>query len=232
MKKLPLAVKRKIVQIKKYEHHPLIHEIHRRYGISRRTLFYMKKYGERSHVISVILKESLPGLAVSFVLAIIAGVVMEAIKSHFLVFIPLLILLPALNDMIGDYSMILVARLSTFLFAGQITNSCWHSPAVRRLIRTIVSVAAFNAVYIGIISSLIAFFKGYAFTASSIFKVLEVSVFTTFVMLTITILITTFTAYYVYERKIDPNNLIMPIMTSIADLGTILTAAFIVHFVL
>lgn len=230
MKKLTLALKRKLTRLRRYEHHPIIHRIHKSHQISRKTLFYMKEYGRNSHVASVILKESMPAMVIALVVGVFGGLSLQAIQSNFIVFLPLIILLPALNDMIGDYSMIMVSRLSTLVFTRNIKN-WWISDDIRKIIRTIFFVAFLSAIYIGAVSSLLAYLKGFTLTLVSVIKVIQVSLLTTLAMVCIVVIISAFGVFYVYRRKEDPNNLVMPIMTSVADLGTILIFALAVNLI-
>ena len=62
-------------------------------------------------------------------------------------------------------------------------------------------------------------------------KILEVSMITTLAMIGIIMPLSVFGACYVYKLKEDPNNIVMPIMTSIADLGTILIFALVVNLI-
>ena len=231
MKKLTKAVKRRLAQLKRHKHHPLLHKIHRKHKISYKTLFYMKEYGRKSHISSVIIRESLKGLTISFILSIFGGIKLEAIKSNFITFIPLLILLPALNDMVGSYSMTFISKVSTLLFTKNIAKQWWKSEDIRRIIQTIISVVLISAVYIGVISSIIAYMKGFPLTVGSIAKVLEVSLLTSIVMVGVVIVISAFGVFYVYSKKEDPDNLVIPIMTSVADLGTILIFALVVSLI-
>ena len=107
----------------------------------------MKEYGKKSHIASVILKESLFALMIAFIIGTISGVSLQATKSNFIIFLPLLILLPALNDMVGDYSMIMVSRLSTLLFTKNVARKWWKSEDIHKLIRTIISVAILSNVH-------------------------------------------------------------------------------------
>lgn len=230
MKKLTLGLRRKLTRLRRYEHHPIIHRIHKSHQISRKTLFYMKEYGRNSHVASVILKESMPALAIALAVGVFGGISLQAVQSNFILFLPLIILLPALNDMIGDYSMIMVSRLSTLVFTRNVKN-WWVSDDIRKIIRTILFVAAFSAVYIGSASSLLAYLKGFTITLASVTKVIQVSLLTTSSMVCIVLIISAFGVFYVYRRKEDPNNLVIPIMTSVADLGTILVFALAVNLI-
>lgn len=231
MKKLTINLKKRLAKIRRYKHHPLIHRIHETHKISHKTLFYMKEYGQKSHIVSVILKESLLALTIAFLVGIIGGISLQTVKSNFIAFLPLLILLPALNDMVGDYGMIIVARLSTLVFTRHIPRNWWMSEEVRKIMRTIVSVAILSSVYIALVSSVIGYFKGLPLALDSIIKVVEVSFITTLAMVVMVIVLSTFAVLYVYKRKEDPNNIVMPLMTSIADLGTILIFALLVSLI-
>ena len=48
-----------VVCMRRPEHTPTIFQLHKKKKISYKTLFYMKEYGPRSHVTSVIMKESI-----------------------------------------------------------------------------------------------------------------------------------------------------------------------------
>lgn len=230
MKKIPKSLTRKLTRIKRHEQHPLIHKLYKQ-KISHKTIFYMKEYGKKSNIAYTILKESLFALIFAFILGTISGVTLQKIRSNFLLFIPFIILLPSMNDMIGDYSMIMVSRLSTLVFTKNGKKNLWTSKEVRKIIETIISVAIFSATYIGILASIIAYFKGFMLTLGSALKVVEVSLLTTLLMLSLVITISAFGVFYVYSKKEDPNNLVMPLMTPIADLGTILIFSLVVSLI-
>lgn len=85
--------------------------------------------------------------------------------------------------------------------------------------------------YIGLLSSFVAYLKGFALTLGSVVKVLEVAVSTTLFMMVIITAISAFGVFYIYKRNENPNNLVMTIMTSVADTGTILVFALFVSLV-
>lgn len=231
MKRLTPAITRKIRKLKRFQSYPIEHKIYKTHKISHKTLFYMKEYGNRSHIMSVILKESLLPLMIAFAVGLIGGINLQAIKGNFVAFLPLIILLPSLNDMIGDYSMIMISRLTTLIFSRRVPRNLWISQEVRDLIKTIISVAIFSALYIGLMSSIIAYLKGFMISTETTIKVLEVSLITTFLMVGLVILIAALGVFYVSRQQEDPNNLVMPIMTSVADFGTILVFAITVKLI-
>ena len=231
MRSIANSLKSQLRKIKRHEHHPLVNRIHKSHKISHKTIFYMKEYGPESHVASVILKESLFALVIAFAFGVAGGVSLQVLESNLIFLLPLIILLPSLNDMVGDYSMIVVSRLSTLIFTKGALRNWWKSEDVHKIIRTIIIIALLSATYMGVASSFIAYMKGFSLTASSVIKVLQVSLFTTLVMTGVVIIISATSVFYVYKRKEDPNNLVMPIMTSVADLGTILVFALMVRLI-
>ncbi len=230
--KMPSAsIRRQLRKIRRHEHHPIIHKIAAKQSISKRTIFYMKEYGPRSHIASVILRESLFALVVALVIGTLAGISLQAMQDKFLFFLPLLILFPALNDMMGDYGMIMVSRLSTLAFTKNVIGKWWQNKDVRKIIMTIAQVSIMSSLYIGLISSAVAYLKGFPLTIGTVVKVTAVSVLTSAVMTSIVVLLASSAVFYVYRRKEDPNNLVMPLMTPLADLGTIITFGLFVYLI-
>ena len=59
-------------------------------------------------------------------------------------------------------------------------------------------------------------------TLNSILKIVQVSIITTASMVSIIVLISFIGGEFIYRRGEDPNNFIIPITTSLADLGSII----------
>ncbi len=131
--------------IKRKEHHPLIHEIHRTHRISRKTLFYVKEYGPHSHVARTIVKESIAVLLFASILSSFGGLALENIKGIFISLMPLVILLPAMNDMFGDYGAIASSRFSTMLHEGRINSRPWANPELRKLFAQVLVISLITA---------------------------------------------------------------------------------------
>lgn len=71
----------RVRKVRRHEHHPVLHHVHRKYGISRKTLFYMKEYGPRSHVAHVIVRESLKILIIASVISSIGGISLQFMED-------------------------------------------------------------------------------------------------------------------------------------------------------
>src|SRR3989338_6869696 len=136
--------KLRLVERKKY--HPLIHKIHKKHRISRKTLFYVKEYGSHANVPRTIVRESIKILVFASIISSFGGLALEQIKAVFISIMPLIILVPALNDMIGDYGIIVSSRFSSMLHEKGIKRVWWMDSELRRLFAQIIVIALLTAV--------------------------------------------------------------------------------------
>ena len=113
----------KLKKLKRREFHPLLYTIHKQEKISKKTLFYMKEYGPHTNVPRTIIRESVKVLLFASLISSFGGFALEHIKVVFASITPLIILLPVLNDMIGDYGIIMSSRLATMLHEKKIKTA-------------------------------------------------------------------------------------------------------------
>ncbi|MBI3190130.1 magnesium transporter [archaeon] len=220
-----------VESLKREKHHHIIHKLHHKHKLSYKTLFYMKEYGPHSHVAKVIIKESIKILMLAAVVSSIGGIHLKSIESTIITILPLLILLPALNDMIGDFGAIISSKFTTMLYMGFIGKDWWNSEKVHELIMTILVVALISAVYIGVLSYVFAVARGFELSFVLFFKVIVLALLSTFSLVGIIIIVSFVGGLWIYKKKEDPNNFLIPITTSIADLGSLmLFSLFVVLF--
>ncbi|MBI4020304.1 MAG: magnesium transporter [Candidatus Aenigmarchaeota archaeon] len=231
-KRISLKHKRTLAELKRKHHHPLVHHIHKKHRISYRTLFYMKEYGPRSHVSHVILRESIKILVLTSVLSSIGGLGIESIQEKFIAVLPLLILLPTVNGMIGNFGTIVSSKFTTSLYMREVRGYSrpfdprwWKSGDLYNLLVMVLLVALICSVYVGVISSIIALARGYPLLISEVFRLIMVSVATTAVLVSIIFVVSVIGGIFIYRRGEDPNNFLIPITTSIADICSMLVLA-------
>lgn len=153
-------------------------------------------------------------------ISLIGGVGIEAVQEHILPLVPLIIALPALNTMVGDYAAIIAAHAS--------------DPAERIATKRTLAKAVAKAIWVNIIgvlllSTIIAMQRGYLFTGIFLTKfaafVILSMLGTVFAMLVITVILDK-----LLERKrLNPDDILIPIVTSVTDvlmLGLIAVAAW------
>jgi len=214
-------------KVRRERHHPLIHHIHKRYNISRKTLFYVKEYGSKSNATKVIIKESIKILLFASIISSFGGLALEQIKSIFLSFTPLIILMPVLNDMIGNYGTIISARFSTLLHEKKMKN-VWNNEEIKKLFLQTIIISLLTLIISISAAFLISFLSGYELTKIVALKISLIGLITVISLIIIIFVIAIIAGLYFYKKKEDPNNFLIPITTSIADLGNMLVLALLV----
>ena len=124
---LSAKLKKQLIKIPRRKHHEILHHIHKKHFVSKETLFYMKEYGPKSHLVSEIVKESAPALLLSVVLTSLAGLALRSIQGKLSLLIPILIMVPALNDMIGEIGSTIASKFTTGLFLEKCFNEIFAS---------------------------------------------------------------------------------------------------------
>lgn len=157
--------------------------------------------------------------ALASCISMLGGVGIEYVEADLLVIVPLVIALPALNTMVGDYATIIAAHAGS---PGERTSSR------RKLISSIAKSTVVNMLGTIVLSLVLANRSGFELTFE--FFVL----FSLFVILSVASIVTvmffiTYTLDKILEkRKLNPDDILIPVVTTITDvfmLGLIALAA-------
>ncbi len=218
----------KLKRIEKKRHHPLIHKIHKKYKISKKTLFYIKEYGPHTNVYKTIIKESLTILLFASIISSIGGLAIEYIKTIFVSLIPLIIMLPVLNDMIGDYGIIISSRFATLLHEGKIRKGIFLNNELKKLFIQVFILSILTAVLSLLITLGIYGVLEETVHTFILYKVFLVVISDVILLIMILFFTSIFAGLYFYKKNEDPNNFLIPIVTSIADFGNMVILAILV----
>ncbi|MEM4336889.1 MAG: magnesium transporter [Candidatus Woesearchaeota archaeon] len=214
--------------VKRKKHNALIHQIHKKHKISRKTLFYIKEYGPETNVSKTIIKESIKILIFASIISSLGGIALENIKTLFVSIVPFIILLPVLNDMIGDFGTITSSRLATIFHEGKIKNN-WLTPETKKLFLQIIIIATFGAFFSSLIAIIISLFTDYKINFLVGIKIITITLLDVLFLTILLFLAAVFAGLYVYRKSEDPNNFLIPITTSIADFGNMIVLALLVY---
>ncbi len=226
------AFRKKIVKLKRHQYHIVQHKIREKHNVSRGTVFYMKEYGPHSHVSTVIIKESFKMLVLAALLTSFGGLGIQGIKQNLILILPLLILLPALNAMVGNIGTVVSSKFTTALYLGKITSHPLRSPYVIELFLTALAIAVLSAIYISSLSYGLAVLKGFEFSAPLFLKIASITLLSTLLLVLLIFGISVFLGLKIYRKNEDPNNFLIPITTSVADLGSMLIFSLLVLLLL
>lgn len=218
---------RALINIKRKKYHPLIHKIHKEHKISKRTLFYIKEYGPHSNIPRVVIKESIKILVLASIISLFGGFSIEKIKNIFLSITPFVILLPTLNDLVGDFGTIVSSKFSTMLHEGKLKEKWWRQAQILKLYYQIMLIGFISVVLSSILSIGISNFFG-ELSKSIAINIFLISIIDVLILINVIFLISVFSGLYVYKKKEDPNNFLIPISTSVADFANMIVLSILV----
>ncbi len=139
----------------------------------------------------------------------------------------MLLIIPALNSLIGDISTVLVSRLTTHLYIGTIPPRIQKSKRLTEdflglLVTLLMSLVALL---------LIGYFVGGITGINIVNPFLMVFIITITILLIFLIMFFTLFigAIFLFKRGKDPNNFLIPFLTSLADF---LTPFFLIIFII
>ncbi len=154
-------------------------------------------------------------------ISLLGGIGLEAVIERILPLVPLIIALPALNTMVGDYAAIIAAH------AG---DPAEQKQTKHQLARAIGKAIWVNIIGILLLSVIIAWQRDYLFTAAFLIKFI---IFVSISMISVVVGmfgLTTALDRLLQHKKLNPDDILIPIVTSITDvfmLGLITLAALL-----
>lgn len=183
-----------------------------------------------------ILKESIPVLLFTIFLSAFGGIALKTIEAKLFIFFPLIIMLPALNSMIGDFGITMISRFTTALYMHKVKfNKRNHAPfkttLAKHLLNEIIPIAIISITYITAFTLFLSYLKGFSFNSSAAIKLLLIAAATTTILLIIITFIAIYGSYYIFKKNKDPDDFLIPITTSIADFGAMFVLSFLVSII-
>lgn len=215
-------------QIKRHQHHPLIHHLHKKHQISKKTLFYVKEYGSKSSVPKTIIRESLKILLFASLVSSLGGLGLERLKTVIVSVLPLVIMMPVLNDMIGDFGSILASRFSTMLHENKIHQDWRRSKELKKLFCQILLISVFATLLSAVLAIIISRFASGTFDWLTAIKVLSVALIDVLILVFVLFSLSIYFGLHYFRKGEDPNNFLIPITTSVADFGNMMLLAVLV----
>jgi len=174
-----------------------------------------------------IFKESVLVVVISSIMGLISGTFLS-INSQILYSFPvILLILPSLNSLIGNIAIVLISRLSSHLYLGNLSPKIQKSHVLKN---------DFYGLLITILLSLVALIIiGYAVGFATSIQIINPLLIITVIMLTILILfgiiflLLFISSIILFRRGKDPNNFLIPLTTSLLDFLTPLLLIFFIY---
>lgn len=161
-------------------------------------------------------------VAASSCVSLIGGLGLEAVLERILPIVPLLIALPGLNTMVGDYAATIAAH------AG---DPAERTTSKKELARAIAKAVWVNIIGIIVLSTIVAARRGYIFETAFIFKFIGFVIFSMLGIIVFMFVITAALDKLLESNRLNPDDVLIPIVTSITDvmmLGLIALSVWLV----
>ncbi len=166
--------------------------------------------------------QNLPSLIFASCLSSIGGISLSFTREKILLILPLLILLPALNNMVGGYGTIIASKFTTWLYRGTIPPHWWKSKRLRSLFKNIFLIACLYSFLNAGLASALSFYQDFPLTLSVFLRVLLIGVVTTTAIVFFLSFLVILIGIYLNRRRLDPDNYLIPFATALADLGALM----------
>jgi len=155
-------------------------------------------------------------------ISLIGGLGIEAVQHDLVKIIPLLIALPALNSLVGDYATLIAAHAGDPTERGR---SKWE------LVRAMLPSVATSTLLILGLSTVLGFQRGYHFTASFLATYVMFVVCAIISVITVMFILTLILDALLKKQKLNPDDILIPIVTTISDIFMLGLIALAVKFI-
>ena len=174
-----------------------------------------------------IFKESIIIVIFSSFMGLISGTLLST-NEEILYTIPIMLLiLPALNSLTGDISTVLVSRLTTHLYIGTLSPKIQKSDRLKEDFYGLLITLLLSLVSLLFLGHLIGIISGIEIINP--FLMILIIVLTVSLIFSIMFILLFVSAIYLFKRGMDPNNFLIPFVTSLADF---LTPFFLILFII
>jgi mgtE-like transporter len=195
--------------------------------LSLGILYSMILSGKKKSLYHTILRESIPILAISGIFSAVAGLILESYISE-IVLIPLiLIFIPSFMETAGNLTNILSSRVSSKLHLGAIESNLAMSKEKSKEIKNSIRLGIIIYPIIGALTYYIGSYLGIA--KITLAEMMIISVFSGLIIHAILMLLAMYISVFSFIHNIDPDNVTIPIMTSVADVTSIVILVTVIQ---
>jgi mgtE-like transporter len=176
-----------------------------------------------------IMKESVPALVVAALIQIVAGTTMQLRIQTWLNIPIFLMLVPSLSDLGNDVACIISSRITTLLALGVIEPKWERNDVLGANVIAIITVGVLSSLYMGLINFAVADKAGLG--SIPIFSFLTVCVVAVAILTLLVCGVAIVIAFVAWRRGLDPDNVTIPISTSISDLLAIFSLLLAIRII-
>lgn len=174
-----------------------------------------------------IFKESFIIVIISSIMGLISGTFLSRNQEVLYSYPIILLMLPSLNSLIGDISTVLISRLTSHLYIGSLAPKVQKSDRLKE---------DFYGLLITILLSLLAliilgYISGYSLgiTIVNPFLIILIIMITILYLFGLMFILLFVGSIFLFKKGKDPNNLLIPLVTSLLDFLTPLSIILLIQ---
>lgn len=164
-----------------------------------------------------VFKEILSSQVISLIGGLIAGTILAIYTDKLLLIPGMLILLPGFLEMRGNISGSFSSRLSSGLFLGVIKPN----KTTIKLLKGNIVASFLLAIVVSLALGLLAFLFNYFVFGVILYKIITLALIAGIIANAIEIPLAMFATFYLFKKGHDPNNIMVPFITSTGDITSI-----------
>lgn len=182
--------------------------------------FRKLRHIEKESMTQKIVRESLRVVILCSLISSFGGIGLELLQDQLLVLLPLLILFPALNEMMGGVGAIMISRFTCALYERKKISHLAH-----HVFRDVLGVTVITSLFVALCAYGIAWVKGFPFHGVLFIQILSFSLLVGMVVFGLLFCLSVYGSRYVFKQGHDPENYLIPLATAVGDLGSMLMLA-------
>ena len=162
-----------------------------------------------------VLEESLPILSLTAAISILSGLFLGNNENLLRSLPGILVIVPSFMSVNGNISSVVSSRLSSALHMGLVKPHFRRSKVLGETIHSMLLVSVIAFTVLGLAAAVVNSLFGAEYVAFALFPLITL----TAGLITVLILMlgSIFTSYMVYRHGIDPDNVVVPILTTVGD---------------
>jgi len=173
-----------------------------------------------------IVLESLPILVVSSVISIVSGNALNRVISTLIENPYFLVLLPAVAAISGNLGSIFSSRINSALHIGTIEPKLGRYRELEENIAFISILSFISFISLGVFSYLFCII--FNIKKIAFLDVIVISIFLSILFSIIIVLVSTITAFLSFKKGLDPDNTVIPVVTTVCDFTGVLSLILVI----
>jgi mgtE-like transporter len=177
-----------------------------------------------------IFKESVPVLSVCAAISVFSGVFLGDSKALLEMLPGLIIIVPSFMAINGNVSSVMASRLSSALHMGLIKPDFRHTEELESNVKAMLLVSVTSFIILGLAGGTLNVFFGA--TEESILLFTFVTIAAGLITVAVLMILAVISSYVIYRNGIDPDNIVVPLLTTIGDFVGIVVLLLITGMVI